>query len=87
MVLEKFEMKYFFMIGIVAFSCSILASIYNLYTYWNVMLLPKIVADIIFIVFYCAIIIMFLNQYKVARTAPKQLDEFTLDEIVKDVKR
>ncbi len=81
-MIEKFNIKYFFLIGIFAFSFVVVSNIHGLIIYWDKILISKKVADVLMTLFYFALTIVFYNQYKATKLAPKPLEEKELDKIV-----
>lgn len=60
----SFEMKHFFLTGMIVFTIVNIVNVYNFVANWGLMSIPNKFSSGAMIVFYCVLVIMFRSQYK-----------------------
>lgn len=80
-MIEKFEMKHFFFIGIIVFSIVLISGFYNLILNWDMMRLSLKVSELAMKFFYFMIILVFYKNYKGLKIPTPEITDEELDKI------
>ena len=80
-MIEKFEMKHFFIMGMIIFSIVLICGFYNLISDWEKMRLSLKISDLAMKFFYVLIIIVFYKNYLTTKISPPEMSDEELDKI------
>ena len=82
-MIEKFEMRHFFLVGMIVFGIVLICSSFNLYVDWNRMRLSLKVSELAMKVFYVMLVLVFYKNYKTSQIPMPEITDQELDEITK----
>jgi len=82
-MIEKFEMKHFFFVGMIVFSIVLICGFYNTILNWNLMRLSLRISDLSMKFFYFMLILVFYKNYTTSKITPPEMSDEELDKITK----
>ncbi len=80
-MIEKFEMKHFFIIGIIVFSIVLVCGLYNLISDWERMRLSLKISELAMKFFYFMLILVFYKNYKSLKIPVPEMSDEELDKL------
>jgi len=81
-MIEKFEMKHFFIMGIIVFLIVAVGNIFTISKAWENMWLSAKVTGCAMIFFYFMLVLVFYKNYKTVKIPTPEMSDEELDKII-----